>query len=447
MGAEGGPGAQDLVASWEPRLAWRRKTEREPAEQAVLAAYEAAGLPRPQRILWASGVREAEELLAGTGLHAWLPWAAAGLTAAAAAAAILLSWTLMPPPAVILLGGAAFLLSALILAMLPDLHPGGFGEGRAHFWRGLALVSIFAFLVGPSLAPGSVDVERPAAAIGLLCFLSALGLLWYRRVRGRLRHWRARAVNRRIETMLRTTGRGPGAARMDFGPTSRLLGAMHGFRATLPGLLPGWVVPVGLIGWPGRLAMLERHGETGPGRSRARACRDLAFHVDALFAFDEIAIILAPPVEAHIDARGRFHNTQGPALRWADGSELFAFEGRTPADPRICLEPDRLSPARIQMEPDVDLRRLLLERYGPARLMRNGRGRMVAADGTGELWRLDAFDGEPLVMVKVRNSTQEPDGTYRDYWLRVPPTVTSPRAAVAWTFGLPAADYQPRAET
>jgi hypothetical protein len=47
----------------------------------------------------------------------------------------------------------------------------------------------------------------------------------------------------------------------------------------------------------------------------------------------------------------------------------------------------------------------------------------------------------------VTNSTAAADGTVRRYLLRVPPTVRSPREAVAWTFGVEAAGYHPTAET
>ena len=50
-------------------------------------------------------------------------------------------------------------------------------------------------------------------------------------------------------------------------------------------------------------------------------------------------------------------------------------------------------------------------------------------------------------MVEVQNSTPEPDGSVRTYFLRVPPGMASARAAVAWTFGLDGASYQPIVET
>ena len=45
------------------------------------------------------------------------------------------------------------------------------------------------------------------------------------------------------------------------------------------------------------------------------------------------------------------------------------------------------------------------------------------------------------------NSTPEPDGTYRTYWLRVPPTTRTARDGLAWTFGLTAPEYEPVAQT
>ena len=52
-----------------------------------------------------------------------------------------------------------------------------------------------------------------------------------------------------------------------------------------------------------------------------------------------------------------------------------------------------------------------------------------------------------IVMVKVRNSTPEPDGSVKDYWLRVPPDMKTARSAVAWTFGMERNEYAPMMET
>jgi hypothetical protein len=65
----------------------------------------------------------------------------------------------------------------------------------------------------------------------------------------------------------------------------------------------------------------------------------------------------------------------------------------------------------------------------------------------GVLWRIDMPGDEPVVIVEVVNSTPEPDGTSRTYWLRVPPRTRTAREGVAWTFGLTAQEYQPERET
>jgi hypothetical protein len=50
-------------------------------------------------------------------------------------------------------------------------------------------------------------------------------------------------------------------------------------------------------------------------------------------------------------------------------------------------------------------------------------------------------------MVKLRNSTREPDGSFKPYWLRVDPRCETAHAAVAWTWGMGVDEYAPVAES
>jgi hypothetical protein len=69
-----------------------------------------------------------------------------------------------------------------------------------------------------------------------------------------------------------------------------------------------------------------------------------------------------------------------------------------------------------------------------------GRATLVRQDDFGKLWTLGpGLDGEPMRVVEVVNRTPEPDGSYRHYFLRVPPSVCTAREAVAWTFGFESA--------
>lgn len=89
----------------------------------------------------------------------------------------------------------------------------------------------------------------------------------------------------------------------------------------------------------------------------------------------------------------------------------------------------------------------MLEHYGYDRYLAESGAKPVHRDETGVLWRIDLEGDEPVVTVEVVNSTPEPDGSHRVYWLRVPPRVRTAREGVAWTFGLAAEDYQPARQT
>jgi hypothetical protein len=112
--------------------------------------------------------------------------------------------------------------------------------------------------------------------------------------------------------------------------------------------------------------------------------------------------------------------------------------------PRRVVEARQLPVSAILAEPNVELRRLMIERYGVARFRRGAGGRLVHEDRWGRLWRLALPGDEPLVTVEVTNATPEPDGQRRYYELRVPPTMRTALGAVAWTFGIRPAEYARR---
>lgn len=83
----------------------------------------------------------------------------------------------------------------------------------------------------------------------------------------------------------------------------------------------------------------------------------------------------------------------------------------------------------------------------------------VNGDAAGVLWRAGK-----QYYVEVMNSTREPDGSHKHYWLRVdgyvdvarqsemimrmaPGKMTSAQGAVAWTFGFQPHGYMPQQET
>ena len=85
----------------------------------------------------------------------------------------------------------------------------------------------------------------------------------------------------------------------------------------------------------------------------------------------------------------------------------------------------------------------MIERYGQDHYLMESKAKEIHRDEFGVLYSKEVSGDEALVMVKVVNSTPEPDGHFKDYFLRVPPSITCARQAVAWTFGMDEADYQP----
>lgn len=162
--------------------------------------------------------------------------------------------------------------------------------------------------------------------------------------------------------------------------------------------------------------------------------------------FERVALICERPAELHHDDLRRLHRAEGPALAFPDGFALHAWHGM-PVPRDFGAQMAGLSAQRIRDEPNAELRRVMLEHYGFERYLAESDAKAAHKDATGVLWRIELPDDEALVMVEVVNSTPEPDGTSRTYFLRVPPWVTTAREGVAWTFGLSADDYQPKQET
>ncbi len=162
--------------------------------------------------------------------------------------------------------------------------------------------------------------------------------------------------------------------------------------------------------------------------------------------YERAAVLTERPVALHRDNVGRLHHGEGPALSYPDGWQLYAWRGM-PIPPEVAAELPNLNVARIQAEENAEVRRVMLEFYGFDRYLRECDAKKVHSDETGVLWRAELPNDEPLVMVEVVNSTPEPDGTRRTYFLRVPPSIRTARAAVAWTFGLTEEEYSPLAQT
>jgi hypothetical protein len=133
--------------------------------------------------------------------------------------------------------------------------------------------------------------------------------------------------------------------------------------------------------------------------------------------------------------RRRLHAISKPAVVWPDGSERWYWSGISVPN-KIAENRNDLTADAITKLGNHELQRVAIERIGWQRFLDTAQATPVAQDDYGKLWDTRIrLDGQRVHLVEVVNATAEADGSYRRYFLRVPPDVTTARAAVAWTFG------------
>jgi hypothetical protein len=160
------------------------------------------------------------------------------------------------------------------------------------------------------------------------------------------------------------------------------------------------------------------------------------------------------PQKIAFDDRRRLHCADGPAFMWLDDIRDYYWHGVYVPD-HVIERPQQISVAAVDAETNVEVRRVMIERYrfgqdphGAAAYMRDAGGKSLDHDERfGTLWRREVKGDDSIVVLEVINSTREPEGAFKHYWLRVPPTMKTAREAAAWTFDIPADKYAPSIET
>jgi len=157
-----------------------------------------------------------------------------------------------------------------------------------------------------------------------------------------------------------------------------------------------------------------------------------------------LVVLTERPSNVSVDGEGRLHDERGPALGYRDGWGVWSIHG-VRVTPKIVEHPESLTVQEIRDEPNVEVRRVMLERFGADRFMAESNAELIGEDDWGKLWRIpdapDEPDGKPLVLVEMLNSTPEPDGSVRTYYERAHPDVQTPLAALAWQANMSESEY------
>jgi hypothetical protein len=174
--------------------------------------------------------------------------------------------------------------------------------------------------------------------------------------------------------------------------------------------------------------------------SRSLACEQAARSAWWCYPHRNFLLACEHPQEIHleptniVDLRGRrshrLHSLAGPAISWPDGWSLHLIHGRrVPA--RIVERPQDITVGDIEEEGNAEVRRVLLDRYGWTRYIRDCGAEIidtvpmdhevVGLRGARLLRKSLPGEPEPMVYLEMRNSTPEPDGSYRHYLERIDP--------------------------
>ena len=196
------------------------------------------------------------------------------------------------------------------------------------------------------------------------------------------------------------------------------------------------------------LGALEYFHDVCALRKQTEALRGLwqvARNASWMVPHSHVCWLAERPQELHVDMNGRLHCANGPAVRYPDGWSAYAWKGVLV--PKWIIERRELVGVRtIANAQDPQIRRCMIDIMTPERFIAEGGAYRIAQDETGILWR-QRWRWEAWAAVEVVNGTPEPDGTRKRYFLQVPPTMRSPREAVAWTYGLPELRYRPVVRT
>ena len=187
------------------------------------------------------------------------------------------------------------------------------------------------------------------------------------------------------------------------------------------------------------------------------------------------------PMQIHKDTENRLHNDSGPSCEWRDGWKLYHIHGvRVPE--MVVEHPEQITVEIIDTERNSEVRRIMIDLYGQSRYLLDAGAIIVSRDEYGVLLRREVSRDEPIVMVRVLNSTPEVEGSlstqeaiaifgegpvqrqiramesqksflagigiceelrWKDYFLRVPPDMKTAHEAVAWSFGKTPDTYHP----
>jgi hypothetical protein len=167
----------------------------------------------------------------------------------------------------------------------------------------------------------------------------------------------------------------------------------------------------------------EVHGEA---TSTLRGHRLMVENAGWFVPHEGVCWLSERPEMLNTDEQGRLHCATGPALRYPDGWEVYAWKG-APVPEWIVTQPGRITLRWIDAQIDPRIRHAMIDIFTPVRFIAVG-GAAATRDATGTLWKRKwshrgvVIDSWAAVEV----------GTGKGLFRCVPAELETPREAFAW---------------
>jgi hypothetical protein len=153
-----------------------------------------------------------------------------------------------------------------------------------------------------------------------------------------------------------------------------------------------------------------------------------------------VCVLSDRPAWVDRDERGRLHSMSRQAIQYRDGWGFYCVHGVRLSDAQtyIVTQPEQITVAAIDAESNAEVRRVMIERYGQERYIRDSGAVLVDSRPAdfglvglrdAKLYRKELSGDEPIICLDMLNSTPEPDGTTKRYTIRVSPNEYGGRSA------------------
>lgn len=148
--------------------------------------------------------------------------------------------------------------------------------------------------------------------------------------------------------------------------------------------------------------------------------------------YEHLAVVQDRPLLVKFDDEKRLHCEDGPAIKYADGTEVYAWHGvRVPGE--WFNNRDSLTPQKALTWENVEQRRAACEILGWVNILAELKSKVIDEDDDpqiGTLLEVNIPDIGKERFLKVKC------GTGRTFALPVPPTMKTALEANAWTFDI-----------